>query len=104
MRCRPGDLAVVISAINKSNIGLVVRVLRLHDGSGDLAYHIEEPVWLAECSTHMTWTKGGKQFRRKAGPVPDTQLQPIRGPTAGTTMWRDRDFSLEKPGSLVTTA
>lgn len=101
MKCRPGDLAVVIAAMNKSNIGLIVRVLRLHDNSGDLAYHIDE-VWLAECSTRMTWTIGKKRFLRKAGPIPDAQLQPIRGPTAGPTLCRDRDFSLQKKGSRVT--
>jgi hypothetical protein len=102
MKCRPGDLAVVVAARNKSNIGLIVRVLRLHDDSGDLAFHIDQPVWVTECCTRMTWTNGKKRFRRKVGPIPDAQLQPIRGPTAGPTRCRDRDLSLEKLVSPVT--
>jgi hypothetical protein len=83
MRCREGDLAVVIRAENKCNLGLIVRVVRLHDGTGDLAYHIDAPVWFTECSIPMTWTKGKKRFRQKSGPVPDDQLQPIRGTPDG---------------------
>lgn len=91
MRCREGDLAIVIRAENKCNLGLIVRVVRLHDDTGDLAYHIDAPVWLAECSRPMTWTKGKKRFRRRSRPVPDDQLQPIRGtPGQGPLFGRAR--------------
>ena len=46
MRCRPGDMAVVVDAFNKCNIGKIVTVIGLHDGSGDLALKLKEPVWL----------------------------------------------------------
>jgi hypothetical protein len=31
----------------------------------------------------MNWVIDGKRFRRKKGPVPDAQLQPIRGQDLG---------------------
>jgi hypothetical protein len=80
MRCRPGDIAVVIDATHKSNLGRIVRVLEMHDGTGDLVYGPDHgPAWLVECSVSMTWKRGGKRVRRKTGPVPDDQLQPMRG-------------------------
>ena len=36
MRCRPGDMAVVLDAVHKSNIGKIVTVIELHDGLGDV--------------------------------------------------------------------
>jgi hypothetical protein len=32
----------------------------------------------------MNWVIDGKRFKRKKGPVPDAQLQPIRGGDLGT--------------------
>jgi hypothetical protein len=31
----------------------------------------------------MNWVIDGRRFRRKKGPVPDAQLQPIRGQDLG---------------------
>ena len=46
-RCKPGDLAIVVSAHNRANVGRIVQVLRLHDGRGELAYASTEGiVWL----------------------------------------------------------
>lgn len=79
-RCTPGDLAVVISALNRDNLGRIVRVVAIHDGSGNLRYEESAgPVWLVESSQPMTWRYRGEWYRRKTGPVPDSQLQPIRG-------------------------
>lgn len=79
-RCRAGDLAVVIDAVNASNVGLIVKVLALHDGKGDLFFGKEAgPVWLVESTQYMTWRIGKKRYRRKCGPVQDMLLQPIRG-------------------------
>lgn len=79
MRCKPGDLALVIDAANKTNIGLIVKVVAQHDGKGPLGAIGPKPVWLVECPNTMLWTDGTKMYRRKSGPVPDSQLQPIRG-------------------------
>ena len=80
MKCQVGDLAVVVRAQNRSNLGRIVRVIATHDGSGDLVFTSESGhIWLVSCATPMKWTWNGKVYRRKSGPVPDTQLQPIRG-------------------------
>jgi len=80
MRCLPGDIAVVIAATHKSNLGRIVRIVELHNATGDLVLgRTQGPAWLVECSVSMTWKRGGKRVRRKTGPVPDDQLQPIRG-------------------------
>jgi hypothetical protein len=78
-RCKPGDLAVVIEAANHANIGRIVKVVALHDGKGPLGAIGPRPVWMVKAPTRLTWTDGPKRYRRKNGPVPDSQLQPIRG-------------------------
>lgn len=82
--CKPGDLAIVISALNPENIGLVVEVLRPHVPVGKLAMKREEPVWDVRCRTKMYWSFGGKKRRWRAfeGPAPDSYLWPIRGSPA----------------------
>lgn len=81
MRCRPGDLAVVVSAVNKQNVGKIVRVLRAYDGTGDILLVGTGPQWLVQCSVPIVWGWPGKKptHRRKVGPALDSQLQPIRG-------------------------
>lgn len=78
-RCRPGDLAVVISANNPSNLGRIVKVLALDDRSGDLKFSRELLVWIVQSEQPMVWDVNKRIVRRKRGPVPDAQLQPIRG-------------------------
>ena len=43
MKCRPGDLAVVVAAVNACNIGLIVRVLRPYDKVGDAYFRWTVP-------------------------------------------------------------
>jgi hypothetical protein len=81
-RCKPGDLAVVIDAANKANIGRIVRVVASHDPGGWLSRIGPKPIWLVSAPTPLTWRDGAKRYRRKNGPVPDSQLQPIRGQIA----------------------
>ncbi len=79
-RCKPGDLAIVIDARYPCNLGKIVEVIRPDDGSGDIVYRTDAgPVWWCKASRPLKWTIDGKVFLRKHGPVPDTQLQPIRG-------------------------
>ncbi len=84
LRCRPGDLAVVINARLPSNLGRIVRVVAQHDGTGVLAYPPTVATWLVTSPHSMNWVIDGKRFRRKKGPVPDAQLQPIRGQDLGS--------------------
>lgn len=82
-RCKPGDLAIVISADNPFNLGRIVKVLELHHGTGPLAMVRDCPVWMVECPDVMMWTDGPeKQFLLYRGPAPDSQLQPLRGQRA----------------------
>jgi hypothetical protein len=79
MKCRVGDLAVVVDAYYRSNLGRIVRVLAPHDGAGDIFFTNVGQVWLVECAQPMTWSVGRRRYRRTIGPVPDSRLQPIRG-------------------------
>ena len=76
MTCRPGDLAVIISAHNKSNIGKIVRVGRPYDG--EFVVEGSGPVWWIYATTRLTWGEGERRWRRVRGPALDSQLQPIR--------------------------
>jgi hypothetical protein len=79
MRCRPGDMAVIVDAFNKSNLGKIVTVIGLHDGTGDLLLKLKEPIWLVSCCVPLIWSTDKKRWRRKSGPAGDSALQPIRG-------------------------
>ena len=79
MRCKPGDLAVVVSAELRCNVGIIVRIIAPHDGAGALRFRHHGHVWLVTAPRRMTWYMHGKVYRRKTGPVPDNRLQPIRG-------------------------
>jgi len=97
LRCKPGDLAIVVKAKYSSNLGRVVRVVRQSQGEGDLVYPSREPAWWVDSSHRLTWYKGKKRYQRKKGPVPDAQLQPIRGLPLGRDIvdgiWKlDADF------------
>jgi hypothetical protein len=83
MKCRVGDLAIVIDAFHRRNLGHIVRVIATHDGTGDIVFPVETgQVWLVEAAQPLTWSRHGKRYRRKVGPAPDNQLQPIRGTAA----------------------
>lgn len=95
-RCRPGDLAVVINAHHRSNIGRIVKVIGLHDGQGDLGMRLRtDAVWNIEATAgRLTWLNSqGRRCRRKRGPAPDVQLQPIRGD--GPQVQADEPLSLK---------
>ena len=79
LRFRPGDLAIVIHANNSVNLGRIVRVVRMGQGRGILSYPDDKPSWLTESAHLMTWFVNKKKVERKRGPIPDAQLQPIRG-------------------------
>jgi hypothetical protein len=82
MKCRVGDLAVVVRAELECNIGNIVRIIAPVDGTS-VAFKGQGQVWMVECQRDMTWLMKDKAVRRKRGPVPDNRLQPIRGDTRG---------------------
>jgi len=89
-RCRPGDLAIVINAVCKSNIGRIVQVLGPYSGEGEWAVNEPGVVWLVKSPDRMTWVMGDRRYRRTHGPARDDQLQPIRGePPSGKAVERE---------------
>lgn len=83
MRCKVGDLAVVVNAQCRCNLGNIVRIVAPHDGTGILRFARDGHVWIVASHRPMTWYLHGKRYRRKIGPVPDNRLQPIRGLPSG---------------------
>jgi hypothetical protein len=79
LRCKPGDLAIVIDAKYKRNLGIIVKVIELDDRTGPVRFALDTPVWLIESQEAMTWVVNGTRYISNRGPIPDAQLQPIRG-------------------------
>lgn len=95
LRCKPGDLAVVIQAQFTTNLGRIVRIIGIDDRKGDLRYPVAIPTWVVRCDLPMTWYDNNKRYRRKQGPVPDAYLQPIRGNSIG------KDIADALPGLVI---
>ncbi len=86
LNCKPGDLAVVITAHNTENIGTILRVIKKHPNQKALVDHVGTHIWLAEAPRPMAYNVGGKLVMRRKGAVPDAILRPIRGlPTPDAT-------------------
>ena len=79
LNCKPGDLAVVITAHNPENIGTILRVIKKHHNQDALVDYKGSHIWLAEAPRPMAYTVGGKLVMRRKGAVPDAILRPIRG-------------------------
>ena len=79
LNCKPGDLAVIVTAYNLENIGTILRVLKTHKNQKAVLADKEDHIWLAVAPRSMTYEVGGKLIRRKRGAVPDSVLRPIRG-------------------------
>ena len=79
LNCKPGDLAVVITAHNPENIGTIVRVIKKHHNQNALVDFKGSHIWMAEAPRPMLYDVGGKMVRRRKGAVPDAILRPIRG-------------------------
>ncbi len=77
--CKPGDLAIVVDAYNPANIGTIVHVIGLYSGKTGICAPKGNVIWLAQASQPMTYAEPGKLSSRRRGPVPDSQLRPIRG-------------------------
>ncbi len=79
MNCEPGDLAIVVNAVNPINIGTIVKVLHSHQNQKSLFVAADDHIWMVSAPQAMTYTVGDKQVLRKLGPVNDNCLKPIRG-------------------------
>jgi hypothetical protein len=82
LRCCVGDLAVIVDAFNKCNVGKIVRVVEPYsfDKATWLTGLNDHNDWIVTCPSPLVWTNDdGRRWRRKRGPVPDFALQPIKG-------------------------
>jgi hypothetical protein len=84
--CKPGDLAIVVKAHNTCNIGTIVHVIGLYTGQSDICAPEGDVIWQAKASHLMTYDYSGVLRRRRMGPVPDSQLRPIRGTPRAKTV------------------
>lgn len=82
LRCRAGDLAVVISADLAVNVGQIVNVIAVHDGR-PFTLQAEGFAWRVKCADTsyglLYEYPTGRRVCLKEGPVRDCDLQPIRG-------------------------
>jgi hypothetical protein len=90
--CKPGDLAVVVKAHNVCNIGTIVNVIGLYTGQSDICAPEGDVIWEAQASHPMTYDYSGVLRRRRTGPVPDSQLRPIRGAPQAKKAQKSKDL------------
>lgn len=83
MNCKLGDLAVVVRADLACNLGNIVHVVGVCDGSGDIVFKGQGHVWIVTCARPMTWLLNEERLSGERGPVPDNRLQPVRGTATG---------------------
>ena len=83
MKCKVGDLAVIVAADFKSNIGNIVKIIAPDDGKGICDWSKQGLAWVVTAARPITWVINGKRYRRKIGPVPENRLQPIHRVTDG---------------------
>lgn len=79
MNCKPGDLAVVVTAGDGGNIGLFVTVLE--NARADHEVQLTEPgqVWHCEAKGKIKYVDiFGRIGLFADGPIPDECLRPIR--------------------------
>ena len=82
-KCFPGDLAIVVTAHNKVNIGTILKVISLHPNQFEISAPEGDTLWTCIAPHQMVYDHGGKKRKRKKGPVPDSYLHPIRGEPVG---------------------
>jgi hypothetical protein len=83
LRCKPGDLAIVVSAKLPQNVGQIVEVLGPQTGK---PFRITDQghVWQVRAvsgraSLHYCFEKTGRIVQEVEGPVPDCRLRPVSG-------------------------
>ena len=61
MKCKVGDLVVVIRAQCKSNLGRIVLIVGADDGTDFVKFKNEGPVWRVKSERPQTWYVDGKR-------------------------------------------
>jgi hypothetical protein len=90
--CKPGDLAVVVKAHNVCNIGTIVHVIGLNPDQSSMCAPEGDVIWQAKASHPMAYDTSGVITRRRLGPVPDSQLRPIRGAPQAKKAQKSKDL------------
>ncbi len=89
MRCKPGDLAVVIYSRRLENIGKIVKVVGV--GSHELGL----PAWEIFCQSglYVIYRVDGSHGQVKEGSSPDAWLHPIRDSDGEdeTLAWKEKE-------------
>lgn len=77
MRCRVGDLAVILG--DTENNGLIVSVVG--PDQPDVKHDWQGLTWWVRCSVPLKWWEAetGDEHFAHEGPIPDELLFPIRG-------------------------
>ena len=87
--CYVNDYCVVINAINKENIGSIVKVIYRHLNPFALCPEQRGFIWEVESFHPLTYLDGnGEIFYAKTGPMPDDCLHRIHG------LYRSPDMAL----------
>jgi hypothetical protein len=80
MRCKAGDLAVVVSSIQPENIGLFVDIVEPY--AGEMMFVDEQErtgIWECRARGKIAYESiEGKRLLLTIGPIPDRCLRPIR--------------------------
>jgi len=79
MKCKAGDLAIIIDPYHPENAGLIVQVIKTHWNQKALEKSEGDHLWLVECQQPMTYSYGEVLRRKRRGPAQDSVMQPIRG-------------------------
>lgn len=100
MRCRPGDIAIIVSAIHKENIGKIVEVICMGfagewvDGV-EFQPKCEGPFWRIRCSSGLNFTSGlGEPYKLNEWFCRDSKLRPLRDDTGVDETLCERDLVL----------
>ncbi len=70
LNCKPGDLAVVVTAHNPENIGTILRVIKAHRDQNALVDFKGQHIWLAEAPRPMTYNVGASWSSAKGERCP----------------------------------
>jgi hypothetical protein len=71
MKCKLGDLALVIDAVNPENIGRIVSVVRLQNNEDELKIQDLGIIWHVKSFDKLFWSIGNAMYEACSGPVPD---------------------------------
>ena len=87
--CQVNDYCIVVKALNKENIGSIVKVIYQHQNQFSLCPAQRGFIWEVESFHPLTYLGGnGDIFRATKGPMPDDCLHRIHG------LYRSPDMAL----------